>query len=61
MELSKARMRVNLLARDYFSEWRGIRSGTRKGTPLVDEGEGEGEVDSHIPLIGSAPHLHPFP
>ena len=37
----------------------GICSDTRKGAPLLGEGEGTVSFDSHIPLIGLA-HLHPL-
>src|SRR6266481_3311811 len=53
-------MRVNLLAQGLLSEWRAFASDTRKGAPLLGEGEGRVRFDSHIPLIGPA-HLHPLP
>src|SRR6266700_7740117 len=60
MQLSKARLRVNLLAQGLLSEWRVFAATRAKGRLSLVKERGRVRFDSHIPLIGPA-HLHPLP
>src|SRR5262249_46417978 len=54
-------MRVNLLARDYFSEWWVFAAARAKGRLSLVKERGRVRFDSHIPTIGLASRLHRIP